>query len=89
MSNQKWVLPFKRNKKNYEDIGVLPYALQHDRGFAGEKLYKLVRKLPDGGFVHLLEGTYYDRARAVRALQQAAHANRANLQSNPTSRLPE
>jgi hypothetical protein len=89
MTDQKWLLPFRRTKRNYENIGVLPYALEHDRGFSGDKLYKLVRRLPDGGFVHLLDGTYYDRARAVKALHQAAHANRANVIANPASRLPE
>lgn len=54
MTKQKWLLPFRRNKKNYEDIGVLPYALEHDRGFAGEKLYTLteLQKFV-GGYIEL------------------------------------
>ena len=65
---QKWVLPFRRNKRNYEDIGCMPYCLEHDRGFSGAKIYKVVRRLPDGGFVYIQtghEGPIYSRINAV------------------------
>jgi len=75
---QKWLLPYKRGKKNYEDIGCLPYVLLHDRGFGGDKLYRVVRRMPDGGFVYILcqdangeqLGPFYKRRDAVAILKQ-------------------
>lgn len=40
---QKWILPYKRGKKNYEDVGYLPFALEHDIGFSGSKMYRPVK----------------------------------------------
>lgn len=75
-NTSKWLLPFKRNRRNYEDVGFLPLGLEHDRGFGGDKLYRVVRRTQDGGFVRLLhsasheqEGPYYRRSDALRALK--------------------
>ena len=40
---QVWLLPYRKNKLNYEDIGALPFCLQHDIGFSGKKLYRVVK----------------------------------------------
>lgn len=77
MRQEKWLLPFKRAARNYENIGCMPYALEHDRGFAGDKLYRVVRRLPDGGFVRLLVadsngerlGPFYRRVDAVKIVK--------------------
>lgn len=68
---QKWFLPKRRGKKNYEDIGD-GLLLQHDIGLSGDKLYrigywKFDPKTP--GFVHLT-GTTRDRKEALRMADQ-------------------
>lgn len=74
---QVWLVPFHRSKRNYENVGCLPYALEHDRGFSGKKLYTMVKQLPDGRFHRILtdEGmsNRYDH-RATIALIRAKFA---------------
>lgn len=74
MAKNKWLLPYRNNSKNYEDIGCLPYALEHDRGFSGRKLYRVVKRLPDGDFLYVQCG-HYDREKrgsVVAAVKLAA-----------------
>jgi hypothetical protein len=58
-------------------VGCMPYALEHDRGFAGDKLYRVVKRLPDGGFVRILSkqsaeqlGPFYKRKDAIDAVKE-------------------
>jgi len=43
MARGKWFLPYKKNQINYEDIGVLPYLVQHDIGFSGDKIFTAMK----------------------------------------------
>lgn len=54
-STGKWYMPFRRNRVNYENVGKLPFLLQHDIGFSGKKIYRPVR-VSEGGFT--LKGNY-------------------------------
>lgn len=72
MKKQSWLVPYKANKRNYEDIGLDGYALEHDRGFGGDKLYRVCRRV-EGGFVRVLAnhsreaaGPFYRRADALK-----------------------
>lgn len=73
---QKWLLPKKRGKKNYEDVGYLPFALQHDVGFSGAKRYHPVKVSADGGFtvasseLHSVEYDPYSRTSAIAAIKE-------------------
>lgn len=77
----KWLLPFKRNKKNYEDVGYLPFALEHDIGFSGNKMYRPVKV--EGG--HIIVGSSelssvefdrYSRKSAIEAIKKLAGGGR-------------
>lgn len=77
---QKWLMPYKANRRNYEDVGMLPFALEHDRGFAGDKLYRIVKQT-EGGFVRILNlrsdsreqlGPYYHRRDVMKDLRRVA-----------------
>jgi len=43
MAGGKWFLPYKKNRINYEDVGAMPYLVQHDIGFNGDKLFRAVK----------------------------------------------
>lgn len=43
MARGKWFLPYRRSRLNYEDVGVMPYLVQHDIGFNGDKLFRAVK----------------------------------------------
>ena len=77
-------MPFKRGKRNYEDIGQLPYCLEHDRGFAGDKLYRVCKVL--AGSDHIARvltvdgtreqiGPFYHRRDAIAALLREKSRN--------------
>jgi hypothetical protein len=75
----KWLVPFKRNHRNYEDVGEMPYLLEHDRGFAGDKLYRACKVLAGGQYfarVLTVDGTneqigpFYHRRDALAAIRR-------------------
>lgn len=79
MTTQKWLVPFRRGKRNYEDVGTLPIALEHDRGFGGDKLYRVGIWKTDGTFRRILAdgqreqaGPFYHRRDAMAFLRTVA-----------------
>jgi len=75
---QKWILPYRRGKKNYEDVGYLPFALEHDIGFSGSKMYRPV-KVGEGGQItvasselHSVDYDRYSRKSALAAVKELA-----------------
>jgi hypothetical protein len=69
---------------NYEDVGLLPYALQHDVGFSGDKLYRAVRVSDSGGFT-LVGRQRYSRKEAladIRAISESGGSNRGRRKRN-------
>jgi hypothetical protein len=86
---QKWLLPKKSHKKNYEDVGYLPYALEHDIGFSGSKMYRPVKY--ENGTITVMsmdlareEYDRYSRKSAIDAIKRLAGATR-----NPTTTYPK
>lgn len=72
----KWLRPFRRNLRNFENVGCLPFALEHDRGFGGDKLYSVVL-VRDDGFRRILAdgpreqlGPFYHRRDAMAAIKR-------------------
>ena len=68
-NSKKWFLPYRATKVNYEDIGAFPLLLQHDRGFSGRKIYRLVRYF-DGRFI-FVSPYGMTRKEAIAALKVA------------------
>lgn len=58
MARGKWFLPYRAGKLNYEDIGLMPYLIQHDIGFNGDKLFRVVKWVPESRHF-VLQGTVY------------------------------
>lgn len=74
----KWILPYKRGKKNYENVGYLPFALEHDIGFSGSKMYRPV-KVGDNGSITVgsselssVDYNRYSRKSAIAAIKALA-----------------
>ena len=86
---QKWLLPFKRGKKNYEDVGYLPYALGHDIGFSGNKMYRPVKY--ENGTITVMSSDLareqydtYSRKSVMDAIKRLADG-KSNPKRNPQS----
>jgi len=99
MARGKWFLPYKKNRINYEDIGVLPYLVQHDIGFNGDKLFRVVKwNGPGSGTFSLVGEThsagdtagYGKRATAsdTRKARARAVADARRLAGKQNPRLP-
>lgn len=87
---QKWLLPYKRGKKNYEDVGYLPYALQHDVGFGGDKMYRPV-KYENGQITVMsseLAGSHYDRYSRKSAIDAVKYLAAGMGKQNPATGNP-
>lgn len=89
MRDLRWILPFNPAKRNYEDVGYLPYVLEHDRGFAGDKIYRIVRRLPGGEFqcvmAEELTAKRYNR-RAIIAEMKIRHQGEVAKVAEPVER---
>ena len=87
---QKWLLPYKRGKKNYEDVGYLPYALEHDTGFGGDKMYRPVKY--DNGQITVmsseLAGAHYDRYSRKSAIDAVKYLAAGMGKQNPATGNP-
>lgn len=78
---QKWLIPYRRYKLNYEDVGYLPLVLQHDIGFSREKTYHIVRQGGYGQFFIVPDsGVFYRRSEALARIRELAKSGRT---SNP------
>jgi hypothetical protein len=84
---QKWLLPFKRGKKNYEDVGYLPYVLGHDIGFSGNKMYRPVKY--ENGAITVMSNDLareqydtYSRKSVMDAIKRLA-GGKSNSKRNP------
>jgi len=80
---RRWLVPYHRDKINYEDVGYLPLALEHDVGFAGDRIYRVVEQTPQG-FRRIIDDVspYRSRREALERLREIA-AERGYLQSGP------
>lgn len=75
---QKWIYPYRRYKKNYEDIGG-GLALEHDIGFSGDKLYQ-VMEIRDSGkavpdLIYTRLGLFRKRSDAIKAAKTLRKGN--------------
>ena len=79
---QKWILPHRRGRKNYENVGYLPYALEHDIGFSGSKMYRPVKVGADNQITVMsselssVDYDRYSRKSVIDAIKELAKRSR-------------